>query len=134
MVPRRKLINQGDANAGCTISTDGDPDALKPDASRSRSLISPVDETPTSNCAWARVRVATQAPRAPAAANNIRLGLGGSDAIAAATSAMQALSAMARPTRRQRSARNEGCSVVHGTNNWLNPLEYQSAVRAAEPK
>src|SRR4030095_14883322 len=115
MVPRRKLINQGDANAGCTISTDVDPDPFEPDASRSRRLISPVDETPTSNCAWARVRVATQAPRAPAAANNIRLGLGGSDAIAAATSAVQALSATARPTRRQRSARTEGCSVVHGT-------------------
>jgi hypothetical protein len=110
MVPRRKLINQGEAKAIRTLI-----ESLESDASRSRRITCPSDETAISTCRLVRGRIVTQAPKPPAHANSAGIGLNGSEKKAAANSAAQEASAIATPTRRHWRARDEGCRVVHGT-------------------
>jgi hypothetical protein len=112
MVPRRKLINQGDAKVISTATA-----SLESDVSCSRSITCPIDDTPTSNCRLLRARIATQAPKPPANANNAGIGLNGSENEAAANSAAHEASTIAAPTRRHWRARDDACSVVHGTSN-----------------
>lgn len=129
MVPRRKLINHGEAKATLTPSAAETSEAA---TSHSRTSISPNDETPTSNGPPARRRVAAHATKPATLANSARPALNGADATAAASIAVEETSAMPIPTRRHCRARADGCSVVHGTSKSLYPLKHQRAVGAAE--
>jgi hypothetical protein len=129
MVPRRKLINHGEAKATRTAAA---AETSETAGSHSRTLISPNDETPTSNGLPARRRVAAQVARPATPASSVKPALNGADAAAAASNAVEETSAMPSPTRRHCRARDDGCSVVHGTSKSLYPLEHQRAVGAAE--
>jgi hypothetical protein len=131
MVPRRKLINHGEAKATRTAAA---AETSESAGSHSRTLISPNDETPTSNGPSARRRVAAHAAKPAPPASSARPALNGADAAAAASNAVEETSAMPSPTRRHCRARDDGCSVVHGTSKFLYPLEHQRAVGAAEPE
>lgn len=134
MVPRRKLINQVDAKAICTRGVGKAGDAPVRTRALSRTLISPSAETPISNGPGMRPRVDAQAATTAMIASNASAGSNRGDETAAITSARNDANAMASATRRQRRARVDGCSAVHGTNKWLDPLEHKRAVGAAEPE
>lgn len=131
MVPRRKLINHGEAKATRTAAAAETSETAR---LHSRTWISPNDETPTSNGSPARRRVAAHAAKPATPASRARPALNGADAAAAASNAVEETSAMPSPTRRHCRARDDGCSVVHGTSKSLYPLEHQRAVGAAEPE
>lgn len=131
MVPRRKLINHGEAKATRTAAA---AETSEMAGSHSRTLISPNDETPTSNGPLARRRVAAHAVKPATPASSARPALNGADAAAAASNAAEETSAMPSPTRRHCRARDDGCSLVQGTSKSLYPLEHQRAVGAAEPE
>lgn len=131
MVPRRKLINHGEAKATRTAAAAGISETA---GSHSRTLISPNDETPTSNGPPPRRRVAAHAVKPTTPASSAKPALNGADATAAASNAVEETSAMPSPTPRHCRARDDGCNVVHGTSKSLYPLEHQRAVGAAEPE
>ena len=79
-----------------------------------------------------RPRIDAHAAQPAMAASSASAGSNGADEIAAINKAKDDASAMPSPTWRQRRARDDGCSAVHGTNKWLDPFEHQRAVRAAE--
>jgi hypothetical protein len=127
MVPRRKLINHGEAKATRTEAAAG---TAETSGSHSRSLISPNDETPTSNAPPTRPRVAAQAATPATPANNANAALNGADATAAANKAVEETSAIPSPTRRHCRARDDGCSVVHGTSTNGSPKQNYCALRS----
>jgi hypothetical protein len=121
MVPRRKLINQGEAKATRTAAAAGVSETAE---SHSRTLISPNDETPISNRLPPRRRAAAHAVKPATPASSAKPVLNGADAIAAASNAVDETSAMPSPTPRHCRARDDGCNVVHGTSKSLYPLEH----------
>ncbi len=134
MVPRRKLINQVDANAmrtGGAVNAGETPEGA---GSRSRTLISPNEETPISSGAQLRPRVDAQEANPAMAASSASAGSNGADEPAAINRARNDASAMPSPAWRQRRARDDGCNPVHGTSKWLDPLEHERTVGAAEPE
>lgn len=109
MVPQRKLINQGAAKLTLTGkgSAFGDP--------RSRILISPSDETLTSNECVVDLAATIHPASAVRVASSANDALNGLEISAAAPSATDETAAMATPTCIQRRAVSDGCSAVHWT-------------------
>ena len=124
MVPRRKLINQVDANAICTGGAGKAGATPEGAGSRSRTLISPNEETPISSGAQMRTRVDAHAASPAMAASSASAGSKDADETAAIKRARNDASAMPSPTCRQRRARDDGCNAVQGTSKSLNPLEH----------
>ena len=131
MVPRRKLINHGEAKATLTAAA---AETSATAGSHARTSISPSDEMPISNCPPARRRVAAHVAKPATPASSASPALDDADAAAAASNAVEETSAMPSPIRRHCRARDDGCNVVHGTSKSLYPLEHQRAVGAAEPE
>ena len=98
MVPRRKLINQVDANAMCTGGAGEAGATLEGAESRSRTMISPNDETPISIGAAMRARVDAHAANPAMAASSASAGAKGADETAAINRARNEASAMPSPT------------------------------------
>ena len=127
MVPRRKLINHGEAKATRTAAAAGVSETA---GSHSRTLISPNDETPTSNGPPPRRRVAAHAVKPATPASSAKPALNGADATAAASNAVEETSAMPSPTPRHCRARDDGCNVVHGTSTNGSPKQNYCALRS----
>jgi hypothetical protein len=127
MVPRRKLINHGEAKATRTAAA---AETSETAGSDSRTWISPNDETPTSNGSPARRRVAAHPAKPATPASSARPALNGADAVAAASNTVEETSAMPSPTRRHCRARDDGCSVVHGTSTNISPMQNYCAPRS----
>ena len=98
MVPRRKLINQVDAKAMCTGGAGKAGETSEGAGSRSRTPISPNDETPISSDAQMRPRVDAHAAKPAMAASSASAGSNGADETAASNRATNDASAMPSPT------------------------------------
>lgn len=120
MVPRRKLINHGEAKATLTAAA---AETSETAGSHARTSISPSDEMPTSNCPPARHRVAAHVAKPATPASSASPALNDADAAAAASNAVEETSAMPSPIRRHCRARDDGCSVVHGTSTNGSPKQ-----------